>query len=257
MDEHHAQMKGLAWILFTLFMALFFGVGLPRLARWLPWSVEKALARTLGGFSDLGACKGSKESEESLTKSVGRIYPLLPGDEALPVQVEIIRGDTVNAFATLGGKIYVFDGLLKKSESAEEFVGVLAHEIEHVKERHIIQSVFTRIITIGLLHFIFSGGGYGPETLHWFLNLKFSRSEENEADTGGLERLEVAHVDPRGIHDFFLRLEKSGGIPAILSDHPSSADRALLAEKYTGLHSTPVLTTFEWKNLQRICSPAK
>lgn len=248
-----SKRKGLAWVGVAVGIAVAAAVGLPGLAKRLPWSVE----RRLGSMGDepqaADICGSSPPAQAALKHLVERIYPIVPGDSAVPVSITVIRGDTVNAYAALGGRIYVFDGLLQQAESPEELAGVLAHEIEHVRGRHIIQGLVVSLVTWGGLKLIFQTGDEGMTRL--LLSMGFSRAQEAEADEGGLERLRTAGVDAAGFLKFFERARESGSAPAILSSHPADADRAARAARFTGYPTRPVLTPDAWSALQGICKP--
>lgn len=246
------QAKGLAWLLAAGLLAFGLAAGLPFFAARVPWSVERAMGRALGeGVSAQVCSEGPPAATASLRKLVARLYPLDAADAAMPISVEVVSGETINAFASLGGRIYVYDGLLQQAESPEELAGVLAHEMEHVRRRHIIQGFAVRLLTAGALRAVFSGQASSLGGL--FLNLSFSRQEEREADEGGLARLSRARIDASGFAHFFERMEKKGSLPAILSDHPADAGRAALARRYEGRPSTPVLSAEEWSALRSIC----
>ncbi|KPK67080.1 MAG: hypothetical protein AMJ84_13975 [Acidithiobacillales bacterium SM23_46] len=78
----------------------------------------------------------------------------LPADMRLTVHY--VDKDTINAFATVGGHIVVFRGLLEKMPNENALAMVLAHEIAHVKHRHPIQ-VLGRGVVVGLALSIVTG----------------------------------------------------------------------------------------------------
>lgn len=244
------QAKGLLWLAATVLLAFTAAYGLPRLARATPWPVEKLAGRVLDGSRpECGAQRPA--SEAALRKLVARLYPLDAEDRSFPLSVEVVRSRQVNAFATLGGRVYVNDALLKQARSPEEVAGVLAHEIEHVKRRHVIEGVMSRLLTFGALSHVLGGWNGLARTL---LNLSYSRTQEREADEGGLERLRRAQVSTGGFASFFQRLSAEGGsVPALLSDHPGNAERQKLAERFAGGPSRPILTGAEWDSLKAIC----
>ena len=234
-------------------------LGLPYFAKVIPWSFEKRISSGLGGFEDLRTCVGEGASRTRFDEIVKRIYPLHPLDEGeLPIQVEVVSGTTVNAFATLGGRIYVFDGLLQEADSPEEIAGILAHEIEHVHQRHVIQSVLVRLLTVEGMKFVFSGspGALGPEVSALLLHMHFTKQQENKTDRGGLQRLQKAEVDVTGLQHFFERLERSGDqarLSSLLSDHPSNSSRVELTRKYSGGAVRPILNRTDWLEVKKIC----
>jgi beta-barrel assembly-enhancing protease len=247
-----SKRKGLIWVGAAAGIAILAGVGLPRLAKHIPWSVERKLGLLTDQAEERAICRApSSPAEHALTKLVTRLYPLGDGDPEIPVSIAVVRGDTVNAFATLGGRIYVYDGLLQQAQSAEELAGVLAHEIEHVRQRHIMQGAVVSLVTWGGLKLIFQTGDSGMT--HLMLSLSFSREQEAEADEGGLERLRTAGVDAAGFARFFERARAAGAAPSILSSHPADSERAARAARFTGYPTRPVLTPAEWGELRGIC----
>lgn len=139
---------------------------------------------------------------------------------------------SVNAFAMPAGYIVVNRGLLDKAASAEEVAGVLAHEIEHVEQRHSLRGM-VQAVGLSAVWMVVSGdvvGGVAAEWLRDLASLQFSREQETAADTGGYHRLVAAKVDPRGMASFFDRLaQDQADLPSalsMLSTHPASEERA-------------------------------
>ena len=246
----NAKAKGLLWLALTAGLAVGAALGLPRLAGLLPWRVEKSLARVHGaGFTGAACGERRPEAAAALAKMVARLHPLSIDDAAFPLEVRVVFGLEANAFAGLGGRVSVYEGLVRESESPEELAGVLAHEIEHVRRRHVIEGVAARLLTFGALRHLLGGGAEAARTL---LDLSYGRAQEREADQGGLERLRRARVGTAGYERFFAR---DGGafLPALLSDHPSSADRSELVRGFRGGPADPVLSDAEWVSLRSIC----
>lgn len=244
------------WVVIAIAVAAIAVIGLPRMAKHVPWTVERWMAGILGGPSIKNACEGrSHPAALTLFKKLEhRIYPLAPGDSELPITIEVVPGKTVNAYATLGGHIYVFDGLLKQAQSADELAGVLAHEIEHVRNRHIIQGVAVNLFTLGALRVVLPGDHQAEsQTAFMLLTLKFSRQQEHEADEAGLERLRMARVDAAGFQQFFARAEKMPAPPQIISNHPANEERAELAARFKGYPVEPIMDQTEWAVLKTIC----
>jgi len=254
--EVHPKLKGIFWLGGALIITVLIVLGLPFFAKHVPWSAEKKMTRFLGTLPDTQICNSSKNAiagRPQLQKIIDRLYPVLPGDRDIPISVEVITGKTVNAFASLGGAIYVYDGLLKHAESPEELAGILAHEMEHVRHRHIIQGVFVRLITAEVLSLVYGNSTADPRLVSMLLNMHFSREQESQADEEGLKRLQAAHIDAAGFQHFFEREENQSSVPAILTDHPSSENRAALVKQYAGGTVTPIMSTEEWKELKNIC----
>ena len=160
-----------------------------------------------------------------------------------------LMGDRqINAFATLGGYVGTNAGLLLAAESEDEVAGVLAHEISHVTQRHVLRAVERankdRLpILLAMLGAVIAARGHnsGPATqaaitggyaLAAQRQLDYSRANESEADRIGIQTLARAGYDPGAMGDFFERMERlmrgnSGGYttPDYLSSHPVTTTR--------------------------------
>ncbi len=251
-----SKAKGLAWVLAAAALATGLALGLPAAARHVPWSVERWLAGVLGPPQLDAPCKGhgAPGSAAPLDTLVRRIYPLDAQDAALPITIEVIPGKTVNAFAALGGHIYVYDGLLQQARSPEELAGVLAHEIAHVRSRHVMQGMAVNLFTLAAIELVMPGSHpVGAQLALLFLTLKFSRQQEAQADELGLQRLQRARVDAAGFEDFFARAQKLPAPPDFLSNHPPSRERAELAARARGYPTTPIMDTGDWEALRAVC----
>lgn len=247
-----SKRKGLLWAGAACGLAAAIAFGLPAIARHVPWAVERGLGRLAGWAPPAEICRGAQPgAAEAFARLVRRIYPLDDDDRGLPITVEVLAGSTVNAFAAPGGHIYVFDGLIREAQSPEELAGVLAHEIEHVRRRHILQGVITSLLTWSAL--APTGAATGHEVAYLLLSLKFTRDQEAEADELGLQRLRRARVDPRALARFFGRLGRLPSPPPLLSNHPASDERATLAERFAGYRTEPVLEPAEWARVGRMC----
>ncbi|MBN1205753.1 MAG: M48 family metalloprotease [Myxococcaceae bacterium] len=148
---------------------------------------------------------------------------------------------TVNAFATPGGYLYVYTGLLLAADTEAEVAGVLAHEAGHVVGRH---SARAMVHAYGLQTITQLALGKDPGTAAKIAAqlvgggalLAHGRSEETEADEYGARYAAAANYDPKGLITFFQKLRKmQGDTPGVLkwlSTHPTNADRIRHLEQY-------------------------
>jgi predicted Zn-dependent protease len=245
-----SKWTGLLWIAGALVFALALGGGIPFLVGLIPRSTEAKLAKRISVFED-DTCKPSKEAEAALEKIRRRLS--LPGDEELSIHLQIVRASEVNAFAFLGGNIYVNSGLLKEAVNADEVAGVIAHEISHVKNRDVLHSIAGQLLTALLLSQVGDSTALTKIFTH-AANLKFTRRQEEAADRGAIERLKASHIDTQPLANFFKRLENlGGGTAALLSDHPDSKARAEMAAVAKVENPQPVLEENEWQALKTAC----
>ena len=139
------------------------------------------------------------------------------------------RPDT-NALAAPGGVVLVFSGLLLAADTPEELAGVLAHEVAHAELRHGLQGVVKSVgVQAGAWLLGDVGGAVMSGVLTDLLEMKFSRSAEEQADQEGLRRLAAARINPTGMVTFMEKLakkEEGAQLPAWLSTHPASEERA-------------------------------
>ena len=150
-------------------------------------------------------------------------------------QVHVIDDPkAVNAFATPGGYLYVYSGLLLAAENEAEVLGVLGHESGHVVARH---SARQMVDTYGLEAIASLALGQNPNLLGQLaasvgakgVLLQRSRSDEDEADEYGARYTSQAGYDPRGLVTFFEKLQaqsgSTSGLMTWLSDHPATDTR--------------------------------
>ncbi len=149
-------------------------------------------------------------------------------------QVTIInRNDIVNAFATPGGRIYVYTGLLKFLDNEATLAGVLAHEVAHCERRHATKRL-TKAYGVSLLLDVVLGKN--PSTLETIAAnllvglafLKNSRDDEYEADEYAYQYLKTTVWYPGSLIFFFDKVKQNEGssfLEVLLSTHPLSQDR--------------------------------
>jgi predicted Zn-dependent protease len=169
----------------------------------------------------------------------------------------LVNDPGINAFAGPGGYIGINYGLFLTSESESELAGVMAHEIAHVTQRHLArafeaQDRMSLPTTAALLAAILIGattdGSTGAAALvatsaaSMQYQINFTRANEKEADSVGIQTLADAGLDPYGMPQFFERLQKNSKLygtrpPEFLSTHPVTTNR--IAEATARAESFP------------------
>jgi beta-barrel assembly-enhancing protease len=199
----------------------------------------------------------------------GIITSLLRGAPGQPYRFRLVVVDdpTVNALAAPGGALVLFRGLLERTESAEELAGVLAHEIQHVLHRHgtrmVVQRASTAVLLTAVAGDVSGLMAFGLEAARTLGDLRHSRGNEEEADLDGLRMLLAAGIDPRGMLEFFRKMDAREGagisLPGYLSSHPPSADRAqrLHALAATAPPSAPLLAGYDWTDVRTMCASSR
>jgi predicted Zn-dependent protease len=148
-------------------------------------------------------------------------------------EVILIGGQQVNAFCMPGGKIAVFSGLLLGLQlTDDEAAVVMGHEIAHALREHarerIAKSELTRLGANLLGEYVGRGRYTGLFDMGGqLMTLKFSRDDETEADTVGLELAARAGYDPRAGISLWKKMTAAnkGTPPQWLSTHPSGNNR--------------------------------
>jgi Zn-dependent protease with chaperone function len=169
----------------------------------------------------------------------------------------IVPEKTVNAFALPGGTIVIFSEVIEKATSGNEVLGVLAHELGHVTERHVLRNIISSVGLYAVFSLLIGDAVGGIAALAnaapLLLSKSYSRDLERDADAIGFEYLISANIDPRGMVAFFKRIlaienkanevfpDASGLIDGLrfLSTHPNTEERIVaLEERIAGLPRT-------------------
>ncbi|MEO1620519.1 MAG: M48 family metallopeptidase [Cyanobacteria bacterium J06632_3] len=144
----------------------------------------------------------------------------------LPYTFQIVEDDAVNAFATMGGYVYVTTGLMAAADNEAELAGVIGHEIGHIAGRHAVKQMRQAAITQGITGAL----GVNQDRLvnigtQIALQLPASRSDEYEADRHGFHSMGRAGYDQTGMVSFMQKLVRRGAPPEFLSTHPDARNR--------------------------------
>lgn len=145
----------------------------------------------------------------------------------IPYTFQVVQDDSINAFATMGGFVYVNTGLIATADNESELASVIAHEIAHIAAEHAVEQMRERAIAQGLL----SATGLDESTavqigVDLAVSRPNSREDELEADQKGLRNLTQAGYAPIGMVTFMEKLQQQGGSPpAFISTHPATSDR--------------------------------
>ncbi len=141
-------------------------------------------------------------------------------------QVTLINDiKTQNAFATPGGYIFVYTGLLKFLDSEDQLAGVLGHEIAHAAKRHSTKQL-TKMVGLQVLADAALGN---KETVKQvataLIGLTFSRAHETQADSMSVIYLCPTEYNAAGASGFFKKIKDQPTQPEWLSTHPNPSNR--------------------------------
>lgn len=150
-------------------------------------------------------------------------------------KLHIIDDDnTLNAFATPGGYIYVYSGLIKFLDSEDQLIGVLAHEIAHADRRHSTRQLSKSLGVALLLDAVLGKRDAVEQILGALVSLQFTRANENEADEYSVTYLCTSPYNAAGSAGFFEKMEGQPQAPEFLSTHPNPANRVEFITELSG-----------------------
>ncbi|MEJ2619019.1 MAG: M48 family metallopeptidase [Candidatus Thiodiazotropha sp.] len=214
---------------------LLLGFFADKLAHHIPFEVEQKIASE--ALLQTSNPSPMQNYLESLTRQIAAVQQL---PDKMPITVHYIDSETINAFATLGGHVYMFRGLLEKLPNENALTMVLAHEIAHIKHRHPIRSL-GRGIVIGLALSMVSGSigdmmsNQIISNTETITSLSYSREQERVSDKTALDTLMALYGNVLGAEQLFKVLQESEGtmeLPEFLSTHPLSDQRINAIHKF-------------------------
>ncbi len=158
----------------------------------------------------------------------------------------IVQDDQVNAFVAGGANIFLYTGLIEKTRTPGELLGVIAHELGHIRGGHLIrtrealenasyEAILGMVLGIGAA--ILTGDGNAASAISMGGQaraqtgfLTFSRVQESSADQAALEFFKGAQEDPAGLLTFMEQLESQELLPVsqqleYVRTHPLTRDR--------------------------------
>jgi Zn-dependent protease with chaperone function len=188
----------------------------------VPMSWERNLGSAIvGDFGDL-RCRDAR-GQHALEALVDRVAP---GSRSGPNGIKIAALDVpmFNAAALPGGYIVVFKPAITETDP-EALAGVLAHEVAHVRRRHVTEALM-RELGIGALIRLFAGNvGANAEQI---VSLSYTRDNEAQADSDAIAMLKRARISPAPTAELFKRLatETPQFSAEFLRSHPLTTKRA-------------------------------
>jgi hypothetical protein len=233
------------------------GYGAPRwLAPHIPQSWERDVGESIvGDFGEL-RCR-NPEGERALNALAERIEPGVTRDGEGQIRFAALDVDIFNAAAIPGNHIIVFKQAITGTRDADELAGIIAHEIAHVRRRHVTEALL-RELGVGALIRLFAGGiGANAQQI---MSLSYTRANEAEADRDAIAALRSAGIDPRPTARLFERLandDERGRAIGVewLQSHPASRDRTqrFAASYNPKLRTTPALPEQDSDALFNVC----
>lgn len=233
--------------------------GLKTVQALQPIGLEEEIAIGQAVAIEAFARFGGEYRDEPLTtyvNLVGRTVAEVSDRPELTYRFAILNSSEQNAFAAPGGYIFVTIGLLKTLKNEAELAGVLAHEVAHVTQKHMLKTLQRSAILANVSEFSLSAMNKDPKLFSNVIDaateMLFERGldkeMEFEADAIGIEYTFRAGYHPNGLRDYLTTLKSQEGMAAsrFFSTHPSTAERlkraTAVAARYAEARHYPYLT---------------
>ena len=172
-----------------------------------------------------------------------RLVATIPPEHSWPFEFHVVAQKEINAFALPGGEMFVNLGTITAAANEAQLAGVMGHEMSHVYMQHSAKlerkDQWTQGISQVAGAVLGARGGLasqleqeGLQMGAGMLTLKYSRTDEAQADHVGAIILYRAGYNPQALADFFKTLEAQGGAPPqFMSDHPNPGNREAAIQK--------------------------
>jgi len=214
-------------------------------------TVPQEIAMGLQSAPEMEAQFGGLDPNQNLQAKVEAVgEKVVAGSEAktteYPFAFHLLADtETINAFALPGGQVFITRALLNLLDSEGELAGVLGHEVGHVVGRHTAEQLAKSQLIQGLAGAA-GVGLYDPNhpqsasaaqlamLVGNMINMKYSRSDESQADQVGVRLMAEAGYDPRSMIKVMQILQQSGGgssEPEFMSSHPDPGNRIEAIQK--------------------------
>ena len=238
--------RRLVYPLLSLVVAVGLFLGSPLVAQALPWAdllLRGVQVIQLSTISNKQEVQLGKQINQQLVggqvrlyrnreinryvEQIGKQLAATSTRSDIPYTFQVVADESVNAFATMGGYVYVNTGLLRTADNEAELASVIGHEIGHIAARHAVEQMREAAIAGGIAT---AAGLDRNRAVQIGVDLALqrpnSRKDEYEADSLGLQNLGRAGYAQSAMVSFMEKLLKQGGSgPTILSRHPATGDR--------------------------------
>lgn len=168
-------------------------------------------------------------SEEQQNNAVKRIGTSLLSASKIPasrqVSFLVVQKDEVNAYTDQNNNVVVYRGILPYLEQEDELAFIIAHELGHVEQYHVIRGMFRSGILSVLTSFIGTATKTGnlSGVAGNMAYKKFSRNDEFKADKRGIDYLVTAGYNPLASISVLYKI--GSNYMDIWADHPSTEKR--------------------------------
>lgn len=239
--ENNLGLVVIALLAVVALSAAFVRWGVPALAyttaKLTPLSIEQKLGQQALDAMDepkIGYFSPSQTSQQAQKQIAQHLKSMCQKTQACPSYTLHFRHSRptigANAFALPGGQVVITDDLITLAKNNDEIIGVLTHELGHVKSRHALRGILQSTIS-GLLIVMLTGdfSSLAASIPTAMLHLQYTRDLENEADQYALQSMLTACIPTGAFANILTRLDNSAdkglALPELLSSHPDTAKR--------------------------------
>lgn len=274
--KNHLQLAKVALAVIAIgltFAVALYHWGIPALADQVARRVPPAWETDLGALvlenSNLARHRCPSKSKQRVLNT---LFARVRANSSSPYtyRVLLVHEPQVNALAAPGGHVVVFEDLIAHMPSPEALAGVLAHEMQHIEQRHVTRGLLRGMSSQMVLSAMLGDAGALGQLLELGAtldNLAYGRADEREADRLGLQQLVRAGLDPRGMAAGLQALAHLRKVPSDIekklswsSTHPAIDERLQEIEALTPNdqgRAQPPLSRAEWRILATHCRKSK
>lgn len=264
----YSDLKYITLFLFFIASLIYFrGPIAGAFATLIPVSLEKTIGDKIFKTNQADEFKSVAEAEKKLKALLVHIKDY---DEKR-FTVHISSKKELNAYATIGGHLFINKGLIDDLTTPEELLGVIGHEMVHAERRHVIKSLFQGaglfLLIQTLLGDVTGIAAVLADNSGSLLQLSYSRELESEADLLAVNMMMDSQIDPAGLKSALQIIEAnykkimsemagSGTIDKIMNQnflrsHPQTEQRCLdIQNQIDELRKTPKYERVKYKNLE-------
>lgn len=186
-----------------------------------------------------------RDGKSPLLKALTELENLVQ-DSSIKYELYYSNSEVVNAYALPSNMIVINKGLIGKTDSPEELIGVLAHELGHLTNNHISEKMITSLSIVVL----FPNNSTPSEIAKVLAENSFSRDMEVEADNYAINKMKHIGVSPYYMTALFKKLYISTNqIPEFLNTHPGMDKRISKFSKYKDNTNT-IKFNFDWESIK-------
>jgi len=196
---------------------------------WLAEKIEQAAEKS-GQPSPFQTTDSNPDLQQYLQSVADRVAEAMEIEQSMPITLHYSDDDTVNAFATIGGHVYFFKGLLSLLPHENALVMLMAHEFSHVTLRHTAKGIgggLTLALGSSLMGLSTENQLFGFGSA--LTSTRFSRNMETSADKTALYAVNAMYGHVNGADALFkLFMQQRGDrghLESFLSTHPLDEQR--------------------------------